>query len=446
MTAVSPGGGDRGLGRLAAAAVAAGALTGVVGALFRTALTAAEGGRGVFLAWVHRWPAAGWVLPVLAAAAAAGLSRALVRLAPEAAGGGLPHVEAVVRGEVPPPSRRLVPVKFAGGLLSIGSGMALSGEGLTEQMGAALGEETSRALRLPPSDRILVLASCAGAGLGVAFDAPLAGALFALEQVARRIGVRTLVASLLTSAAAVGALRFLLGDFREFPLGPVPAPSVLSVVPFAVLGGLLGLLGAAYGASIVGAVERMDRLSRVPVEVRAALVGAVVGLVAWVDPGLVGDGHVINQRILAGGMTLAGVAVLAGVRWVLGPLCFSTRLPGGLIMPTLVVGAALGTLAHAVAGPLLGGALPSAPAVAAVGMAAFFAAVIRAPFTGILLVAEATATSTLLLPMLAACGTAVAVATALRSPPVYDALRARLVATSSPPRSPPPPSPRPPTA
>jgi CIC family chloride channel protein len=321
-----------------------------------------------------------------------------------------------------------VPVKVAGGVLSIGSGMALSGEGLTEQMGAALGEETSRALRLPYSDRILVLAACAGAGLGVAFDAPLAGSLFALEQVARRVGVRLLVATLLASGAAIGALRMLLGDFQEFPLGSVPDPSIATVIPFALLGILLGALGVAYNLSIVGAVDRLERLSGVPVEVRAALAGAAVGLVAWFAPGLVGDGHLINQRILGGGMTFAGIAVLAGVRWVLGPLCFSTRVPGGLIMPSLVVGAALGTMFHAVAGPLLGGAFPAATTVAAVGMAAFFAAVIRAPFTGILLVAETTATSALLLPMLVACGAAVAVASALGNLPVYDALRARLVA------------------
>jgi CIC family chloride channel protein len=329
-------------------------------------------------------------------------------------------------------------VKFAGGLLSIGSGMALSGEGLTEQMGASLGEETSRAMGLRSSDRMLVLASAAGAGLGVAFDAPLAGAVFALEQVARRIGARMLLATILTSGAAIGVLRLLLGDFQEFPLGPVFAPSMATLPAFALLGLLLGVLGVAYNLSIVGAVDGMERLSRIPVEVRAALVGAAVGLVAWFAPGLVGDGHLINQRILGGGMTLAGIAVLVGVRWVLGPLCFSTRVPGGLIMPSLVVGAALGTVFHGVAAPSLGVALPAAPMVAAVGMAAFFAAVIRSPITGILLVAETTATSALVLPMLVACGTAVAVASAIGNPPVYDSLRARLVA-----RSPQPPSSRP---
>ena len=121
------------------------------------------------------------------------------------------------------------------------------------------------------------------------------------------------------------------------------------------------------------------------------------------------------------------LAIILAARWVLGPISYAPGTPGGLFAPLLLVGAAAGALYQGLLEPLLGPSLPGGPAFAAVGMAALFAACIRAPFTGVLLAVEMTASTAMLLPTLAACAAASGVASILRNPPIYDTLRWRML-------------------
>jgi CIC family chloride channel protein len=113
-------------------------------------------------------------------------------------------------------------------------------------------------------------------------------------------------------------------------------------------------------------------------------------------------------------------------RFFVGPWSYSAGTPGGLFAPLLAVGAAWGALVQGVLAPLIPAIGGSPGTVAIVGMAAFFAAVVRTPFTGIVLIVEMTATTSLLVPLLAACFAAVLVCTALHGEPIYDSLRARM--------------------
>ncbi|MEI6225883.1 MAG: chloride channel protein, partial [Deltaproteobacteria bacterium] len=172
-----------GLPMLAVGALLAGAVTGLLGSLFRMALDATHGVRGSLIDWARQWPSFGWLVPVVGAAVAAALARALVRISPLAAGSGVQHVEAVARGQSEPAGFPTIPVKFAGGILAIGSGLALGREGPSVQMGAVLGHQVGRLLRLPARDQVLLLTAAAGSGLGVAFNAPTGGAMFVFEEV-----------------------------------------------------------------------------------------------------------------------------------------------------------------------------------------------------------------------------------------------------------------------
>src|SRR5262245_40561350 len=109
---------------LALLALVAGALAGFVGASFRLCLEQSDRLRDVLIARAHGWEAVGFLLVLTACAAATALAAWLVRrYSPHASGSGIPHVEAVLRGELPQAPFRLIPVKFFGGLLAIGSGL-----------------------------------------------------------------------------------------------------------------------------------------------------------------------------------------------------------------------------------------------------------------------------------------------------------------------------------
>ena len=131
-----------------------------------------------------------------AAAAGATLAALIVRWEPLAAGSGIQHVEAVFLGEAQPPLIRLLPAKFVGGVLSMGSGLVLGREGPTVHMGAAIGAEAARRARLPDSEVRMMQTALGGAGLAVAFNAPIGGVLFTLEEVTKSFRVKTVLATL----------------------------------------------------------------------------------------------------------------------------------------------------------------------------------------------------------------------------------------------------------
>jgi CIC family chloride channel protein len=415
-----------GLVRLALAGLAVGALAGLVGSAFHIVLDHADVLRGAVLAWSHAHPWIGWVVPVGLAAAAAFVARWLVaRFAPEASGSGVQYVEAVIRGDARSISAAVLPVKFVGGALAIGAGLALGREGPTVQMGATLGHLLARGLRLRPADARVLLAAGAGAGLAAAFNAPLAGAIFVFEELLRRFELRAAVATLAACSGGLAVMRAIVGNRNVFSVPPLEVDLFPGYLLFFAFGGLIGLLGLAYSRAVVGALDLVERFGRVAPAARAAAVGAIVGLVAFLAPWVVGGGEVLVQEALDGRHTIAILLFVFVVRFALGPLSYAPGVPGGLFAPLLVVGVVAGALfgrAAEAAWPAL--TTPTA-AFAAVGMGALFAAVVRAPVTGIALVVEMTGATALFVPLLTACAAAIAVPAVLGERPIYDTLRDR---------------------
>lgn len=409
---------------LALLALVVGALAGLIGTLFRLSLEQADRLRGALIIWAHGERFAGFLYVVVACAAGALIAAWLVRrYAPHASGSGIPHVEAVLNGELMQAPSRLIPVKFLGGVLAIGSGLALGREGPSVQMGASIAHLVGKVFRRTGPDCRVLLATGAGAGLATAFDAPMAGAIFVLEELVRRFEPRIAIAALGASATAISVSRMFLGDAPDFHVEALVYADAATRPLYFVLGAVAGLMAVVYNRTLLGAVAVATRLGDWTVELRASLVGAAVGTLAWFAPDLVGGGDPITQRTLAGAETLSLLPLVFLIRLALGAVSYAAGTPGGLFAPMLVLGAQLGLLF----GLLCGIAFPylniQPEGFAVVGMAAFFTGVVRAPLTGIVLVTEMTASVTMLLPMLGACFVAMLIPVLLRDPPIYDSLR-----------------------
>jgi CIC family chloride channel protein len=419
--------GARALWRLALVAVIAGLLIGVVGAAFRLVLRAATDLRLHFADYAHGLGWWGILLPIAGAAAGAGLARLLVRWAPEAGGSGVQHVEAVMRGDVGPAPLKVLPVKFAGGVLALGSGLVLGREGPTVQMGASIGVALAALFRLPDADMRDLQASSAGAGLGVAFSAPIGGAMFTFEEVRRAFTARLAVATLLAASAAWTVGFLILGGSPDFSVRTLTMLSWDTMPAILVFGALMGVLGVAYNRLVMLLLGLSARVAAVPPEIRAAIIGAVVGALLWFEPRLVGGGDPVTQAALGAALPAGTVALLLVFRWFLGPISYSAGAPGGLFAPLLVLGALFGALFAAGWNRLAPGVPIDSIALSMIGMSTFFAATVRAPFTGVLLVVEMTAATSQIVPMMAAAGMAVAAATIIKGPPIYDTLRIRML-------------------
>ena len=428
--AVEPAGGNGSLLVLALLALLVGAISGLVGAFFRLALMQADRWRDELIVWAHGQRFVGFALVVGCCAVATALAAWLVRrFSPQASGSGIPHVEAVLHGELPDAPYRLIVVKFFGGWLAIGSGLALGREGPSVQMGASIAHLVGQVFRRNWHECRVLFAAGAGAGLATAFNAPIAGAIFVLEELVRRFEPRIAIAALGASATAISVSRVLLGDAPDFRVPALDFAAAETRPLYFALGIVAGLMAILYNRSLLATMAATNRLRRWPMELRAGLIGIAVGTLAWFAPGLVGGGDGITQRTLAGAGTLAVLPAVFLLRLVLGSVSYAAGTPGGLFAPMLVLGAQLGLffgIFCRLAFPELG-IQPEGFAV--VGMAAFFTGAVRAPLTGIVLVIEMTASTAVLLPMLGACFMAMLVPTLLRDAPIYDSLREHILAS-----------------
>jgi chloride channel protein, CIC family len=329
----------------------------------------------------------------------------------------------VLNEEIPQAPFQLIWVKFCGGVLAIGSGLALGREGPSVQMGASLAHLVGKIFRRDWPDCRALFAAGAGAGLATAFNAPMAGAVFVLEELVRRFELRSAVAALGASATGIAVARVFLGDAPDFHVDALAYASAEATPLFFVLGAVAGLAATAYNRALLEAIAAAGRLGRLSVELRAGLIGAAVGTFAWFAPSLVGGGDAITQRSLAGAETLSLLPLVFLLRFGLGTVSYAAGTPGGLFAPMLALGAQLGLFFGLVCRLAFPDLDIQAEGFAVVGMAAFFTGVVRAPLTGIVLVTEMTANVTMLLPMLVACFAAMLVPTLLRNAPIYESLR-----------------------
>jgi CIC family chloride channel protein len=414
--------------RISIASILAGVFIGLVGGAFRYLLIAVDNRRNALIFWAHAWPYVGWLAPVALGFLGAAAARIMVvRFAPVAEGSGIQRVEAVFSGEVKPAPHGVVPVKFFGGLLAMGSGLALGREGPTVQMGSTLALIISRLTTKDAQEMRVIEAAGAGAGLAVAFNAPIGGSIFVFEELTSSFTPWLLVATLSAALVAVWIMRWMLGNALDFTVRPVSLVHVWRTGPFLALGALLGAVGALYNAATIGLLRLADRLPKLSSINRAAIIGATVGFVAWFAPAAVGGGEALTQAILADRYAVGGLLIVFLARFLLGPWSYAAGAPGGLFAPLLVLGASSGALFAGLLNhfrPLLD---LSPIAFAVVGMAALFSASVRAPLTGIVLTVEMTGRGDLTLGLLGASLMAMVVAMLLRSEPIYETLKRRML-------------------
>ncbi len=355
------------------------------------------------------------------------------RFAPEAAGSGIPHLKSVVLGESALNWRRLLPVKFFAGLASIGGGLALGREGPTIQMGGATGLMVSDWLRVKSGEgeRKALISAGAGAGLAAAFNAPLAGMIFVLEELQGSFTPVIFVAAFLASVVSDVVCRVLTGDTPVFSLHALPVPSLHALPVALVVGALCGLGGVIFNRCLLKSLDLFDRLKAWPPFAVGAMAGMGVGLASWFYPGIAGSGAGLAERALMGEIAVKFLLLFLLARFFLTMLSYGSGAAGGIFAPLLVIGAlgglAVGRVAHGVAP-----AWAEYPEVFAVlGMGALLTAIVRAPLTGIVLMIELTGKYDFMLPLLVSCLVAYGVAEGLGDVPIYEALRERAGAGKS---------------
>jgi CIC family chloride channel protein len=407
-------------------ALAVGLVAGLIASFFRKALQFCELSR---IGWLEKLPGFEGLLVALAiGAVGSGLGLWLVRrFAPEAAGSGIPDLKEVVQGGAELRWKRVLPVKFLAGVVGIGSGLALGREGPTVQMGGSTGLMVSTWFRVRQGEgeRKALISAGAAAGLAAAFNAPLAGMIFVLEELTGSFTPVVFVASFLAAVTADIVCRVVTGGTPVFALHGMQGPS-LQELPVAILiGGAAGLGGVAFNRALLASLDLFDRLRSRPPFLVGALAGLVVGLAAWLYPGISGSGSLLSERALSGAIPMGLILVFIAARFLLTMVSYGCGAAGGIFAPLLVLGSLGGLVVGSAAHAVYPAWATYPETFAVIGMGALFTATVRAPLTGIVLMIELTGVYDFMLPLLVSCFAAYGVAEAFQDTPIYEALLER---------------------
>ncbi|WP_144037088.1 chloride channel protein [Sphingomonas sp. TZW2008] len=374
-------------------AVITGAIAiGIVAVLFAKASDAAG---EAFARFARQWRWAPLVTTPLGFMALVWITR---RWVPLARGSGIPQVMAARDAPIAA-TRGLIAVRTVAGkaLLTMGAvlcGASVGREGPTVQLAAAVMNVSHRVMRVRLRSSVVIAGGAAG--VAAAFNTPLAGILFAIEELAAAYEQRMTLMVLSSIVIAGMVAQSLAGDYVYFgAIGAhLPLASALIVVPVAGIGG--GLSGGLFAKGMLALATgggRLTRWSKARPVLFAGLCGAIVAVLG-VTTGLTwGTGYGAARAMITG----ADAPLWFGPAKFVATLATAVAgLPGGIFAPSLAVGAGVGNLLRAV--------FPgeSARAVVILGMVAYFTGVVRAPLTAVIILAETTASRGLMLPMFAA--------------------------------------------
>ena len=353
------------------------------------------------------------LIPLTAMAGALAVAL-LARWAPAIRGHGIPETMEAVLERQSRIAPRVAVAKPISAALAIGTGGPFGAEGPIIVTGGAAGSLLGQLLPVSPSERKILLASGAAAGMAATFGAPMAAVVLAVELLLFEFSTRALL-PLVLAASVAGAMHQVL--FGADPLFSVPTqdfPGLSTLPVFALLGLTSGLVACviARGLFLFEAGFR-----RLPVgELWHPVIGAAgFGLVGLAAPRALGVGYDAIGDVLQARMALTAVAVLAGAKLLAWWIALASGTSGGTLAPILLISAGFGSLFGAAVEHLAPGLGVSATACALVAMAAVFGSATRASFTGIVFVFELTRDYEAVVPLMVATALACVVTTALMS-------------------------------
>lgn len=278
-------------------------------------------------------------------------------------------------------------------LITLSTGGSTGREGPAVHIGATIASWVSDRLAAPPITARDILGCAAGAAVSASFNAPLAGALFALEVVLRHYALHAFGPIVIASVAAAVVSRIHLGDVTEYML---PAHSLVfywEVPAFMLLGILSGVIGAAVIRGIFlaeGVADRVQAALGIPDWLRPAVAGALLGLIAMRYPHIIGVGYETTSLALTTQFAFFTAVTFAVVKAAAVAITLAGRMGGGIFSPSLMLGALVGSAFGEVAIQIFPTVSGSQGLYALAGMGAVAGAILGAPISSILIVFELT--------------------------------------------------------
>jgi CIC family chloride channel protein len=339
-------------------------------------------------------------------------------LAREAKGHGVPEVMEAVAMRSGLIRKRLVVIKSLASAICIGTGGSVGREGPIVQIGSAIGSAFGQILRVS-GNRMRNLVGCgAAAGIAATFNAPIAGAIFALEVILGEFEIGTFGPIVLASVIATVISRAFLGDFPAFSIPKYTLVSPWEIPLYLIMGILAGLVALGFTKSLYKSEDLWDEL-RLPEYMKPAVGGLAIGVLALFFPQILGVGYESITTALLGRMPWLLLLALVFAKMAATSVTLGSGGSGGIFAPSLFIGAMLGGIYGHGVHALFPSFTASPGAYSLVGMGAIVAGTTHAPITSILILFELTDDYRIILPLMTACIISTLTASQLQGESIY---------------------------
>jgi H+/Cl- antiporter ClcA len=341
-------------------------------------------------------------------------------------GSGIPQIKGALNRYCSLNWALELPLKFITGVLGLGLGLSLGREGPSIQIGAYVGKGVLTVFRRPCRERKYLITAASAAGVAAAFNAPLAGVIFAFEELQSGFSPAIIACSMGAAMAADAVAGYFFGMRPIFDFRHIEALPLKTFHWVVLLGVLCGLLADLFKRSLYLSQDVYAKL-RIPLIVRPALPLLLSVPLGFYLFDITGGGHGLIESLSQTGRSLELLLILLAGKIIFTALCYGSGTSGGIFLPLLACGA--------LAGNILGLVLYHAGYISEgqnlnfmiLGMAAFFTGAVSAPVTGIVLILEMSGSFNHLSSLVLICLSAFVTSLLINSRPVYEALLARFL-------------------
>lgn len=336
----------------------------------------------------------------------------------EAKGHGVPEVMesvALRSGKIRP---RVAVAKSVASAVCIGTGGSVGREGPIVQIGSTIGSILGQVFKVKPSLLKTFVGCGAAAGIAATFNAPIAGALFAMEIIIGNFGVTQITPVVVSSVISTAVSRYHLGDYPAFECPVYHLNNPIELVFYIVLGIISGYVAVVFIKTLYKAEDLFDEF-KFPEYLKPVIGGIMIGSIGLYFPHVLGIGYEFITLALSGNILWYLLLGLVFIKLLAVSITIGSGGSGGIFAPSLFLGASLGGLIGILVNSLFPGISASPGAYALVGMGAMVSAATHAPITGMIIIFELTGDYKIILPLMIACTISIMLASKTHPESIY---------------------------
>ncbi len=365
------------------------------------------------------------VLLVIIAAVAGGLAMGkILKWEPLSGGSGIPQIQGEILGFFSMNPLKVIAAKIAGGSIGNLFGLSLGREGPSIQIGGAAGKLVSMLLKRDATSEKYLISAGASAGLSAAFNAPLAGTMFTLEEMHKNFSSLLFIPSVTAAVTADFLSKYVFG------LKPIFSFTITQVLPLKyywaipLCGIMTGLTGLLFTKAILGG-QNVYRKLPIKKEYHPLIAVLIAVPVGYFLPEITGGGHGLAEDLPAGKAALITIIVLLMLKLIFTAVSFSSSAQGGIFLPLLVLGGLSGNILFRTLEPMMGNETGFLTNLIIIGMAGILTAVVRSPILSIVLVTEMTGSFSHILSLTIVSLSAYLFCELIGLKPIYESLLER---------------------